>query len=136
MADRKLIRNDVVSMDWWSDCFFESREKGFVAACQTYETEVGTFAVGFMNNNAFVILKEDGDLGERKDIQDCAKDCNKYEEEPWDGEWEDKVMIVSTEDGKEFLQSNYGFTDEDIEDIENRLNDLSGYWYSYMEDMG
>lgn len=134
---KKVIKNDVVSMEWLADNFFESRNAGFIAAVNVYETEKGSVSVIFKDKKAFFLIdSETATPASAKDISDAIIDCFKDEVELED-EFEDCYVelgncIVTEED----IAHNYGLTDEDIADINNRLDDLSGYWEVVEEDWG
>lgn len=128
MAERKLIKNSVVSMDWYADRFYETRADGFFGAEQDYATPNGNVAVGFTQNQAFILSDGEGGIGEHEDILKCLKDCLEYEEQPWEGEYE-AMCVVLDSGGFDMLRDDFGFTEDQIKDIQDRLADLSGYYY-------
>ena len=124
-----LIKNDVVSMDWEADRFFETKDC-FVAAIQLYPTERGDIAVIFQDKTAYLLLDVDNNPASVEDCSEAVKSIFKEglsAEDMYEESYIELGNTVVYGDGIDTAK-NYGLTDEDIQDINNRLDDLSGYW--------
>lgn len=126
---RKLIKNDVVKMDWDADTFFESRDYGFIAAVNVYETPKGSVPVIFQDNKIYLLYDaEEGDLASLDDIKSVIKDCFDTGDDVEDRYYASYIELgIATVDNEDIANS-YGLTDEDISDINQRIMDLSPYW--------
>lgn len=131
----KFIKNDFVSMDWIADNFIESKTSGFVAAIQEYTTPGGDRAVGFINRRAFILVKEDGTVYNRKEVINAIKESAKEGYDVYDYYEEDFVELGSVASMDEDNLDYWQFDEEDREDIEKRLEDLSCYWVYVEEEM-
>lgn len=132
-----LIKNDVVSMDWEADKFYETK-KGFVAAVKEYSTENGVVPVIFQDNIAYLLVNENGSVFSTDECAKAIKDIHKNGGEPEDLYEENYIELGRTAvvgDGEDAAHYN-GLSDEDIADINNRLDDLSGYWTIFEEKIG
>ena len=131
------VKNDFVSMDWEAEKFFESKEKGFIAAVQTYSDSDGKDVhVCFMDNKAFILADSDtGDSVELADVRDAVKNCfeeNENMEDLYPDNYSELgVGIVNNDD----IIKAWNLSSYDKEDINKRLEDLSGYWETYEVDM-
>lgn len=127
---KKIIENDVVSMEWDADYFFESNQSGFVAAINIYETPDGEVPVVFKDNKIFLLLDPDTDgVATADNIADVIKQCFKEDieleeafEEFYVSLGESGVLLNAD------VAESYGLSEDDIADIESRIEDLSGYW--------
>lgn len=134
----KLIKNDVVKMDWDADCFFESKKKGFIGAVKVYETETaGSVPVCFADGCAFVLLDNESEsvVLNAEAVNDCIKASYKAKV-PMAEYCEDiygKIGDLQVVDAE--VAAYYGLSEEDCYDIDARINDLSGYWITVEEDM-
>lgn len=126
---RKLIKNEVVKMDWDADTFFESRDCGFIAAVNVYETTKGSVPVIFQDNKIYLLYDaEEGDLASLDDIKFVIKDCFDTGEDVEDRYYDSYIELgIATVDNEDIANS-YGLTNEDISDINQRIMDLSPYW--------
>ena len=122
MSREKYIRNEYVKMDWKADCFFESREdECFVAAVQEYETDEGTVAVLFMDNNTMVVANESGEICSVDELfERVAK--NYKEELPFEDVYEADITYLDDDN-----MSEYGLSEDQIEDVHARFADLAVY---------
>ena len=133
---KKVIKNEIVSMEWNADLFFESKSAGFVAAINVYETPNGQVPVVFQENKIFTLLDEDTNaVASVSDIARVIKDCFNAQ-----ALIEDEFEDVYVEFGYGAVDDvgiaeNFGLSDEDIADMDNRIKDLSGYWGVIEEDM-
>lgn len=125
----KYIKNDVVSMDWNAEHFYESRMRGFIAAAHVYKTPDGDVPVVFQDKNIFILIDpEEGTAVSIDEVKDMVKTC-------FDGEmdiseyYEDCYVLLGIASvDEEDIAESYGLTKEDIKDINNRVQDLMGYW--------
>ena len=130
MSDIRYIRNSVVKMKWNSQWFLESRERGcFVAALEVYNGK----PVVFQNNIAYTIL--DGDTNELASVEDIiyvVSDAfmNGIAVEDY---IEEGYIPLTGSDAMPETLGRWGFTDEEVDDIYKRINDLSDY-YAVEED--
>ena len=133
MADI-FVRNGVVRDNYWKqDGFFETHEDGFVAAAEEYETPQGIMTVLFKDEGAcFLIDDETGMPATRQDLLSTLRDLYKageldipMEEAAPDSYCEIAVSNIIVD--REMLES-FGFSDEQIEDVQDRLTDLSHYF--------
>ena len=133
-----LIKNDIVSMDWESEQFFETKE-GFFAAIQTYNTENDIVSVVFQNKIAFLLLDEEENApASLDDTKGAVKTMYKEDmtaEELYEDVYVELGNTVVNEEGAETAR-HYGLSDEQIKDINARLDDLSGYYEIIEEAMG
>lgn len=124
-----LIKNDVVSMDWEAEQFFETKE-GFVAAIREYQTEKGNVAIIFQDKVAYLLLDEDNNPASVEDCSEAIKNIYKEglsAEDLYPDSYVELGTTVVLDDGADTARY-YGLSDGDIEDINKRLDDLSGYW--------
>lgn len=126
----KLIKNEVVSMDWDANLFIQSRSTGFVAAIHMY----GDTPVIFQDGDVYTLVSLDDDDEAvpftTNDIISGLRDCRKSNDIMEDYFCENYVDL-SNEDNHQY----YNLSEEDAEDIANRLEDLSGYWAIIEEEM-
>lgn len=119
----KFVRNGVVNMDWREDCFFESKEDGFVAAVQEYNTPRGVTPLLFMDKHIMIVANEQGEPCSVDELYErVAK--NYDSEEEFTDEYEDDIVFMDDEDA--LIEE--GFTQEQIDDVNNRFSDLSSYF--------
>ena len=116
-------------MNWKADHFFESRTAGFIAAVNVYNTEQGEVPVVFQDKHIFLLIDPDeGIPATVKEIQNALKECLEESLEVSDA-FEDCYVELGFESvDEEDIAMSYGLTDEDIQDINKRIQDLSGYW--------
>lgn len=126
---KKLIKNDIVKMDWDADAFFESRSRGFVAAVNVYKTSEGPVPVVFQDKKIFILLDPDTvEPTTLEDITQVIKDCYKDNIDLEDAFPESYVELGVGVVLDEDVANQYGLTDADIADINNRIDDLMPYW--------
>lgn len=126
---KKIIKNDIVTMDWDADLFFESRKRGFIAAVNVYETSKGSVPVIFQDNKIFLLIDPDTvKPASVEDISGAIKDCFKENLDIEDAFEDSYVELGIGSVDEEDIANNYGLSDEDIADINKRLRDLSAYW--------
>lgn len=125
----KYVQNEVVSMLWDAEGFFESKKAGFIAAVHIYEGSKGSIPVMFKDRKAFVLLDPDTDMPTtREDLYEVTVECfneGLIVEECYADEY---VEFANEIEYNETAVNYYGLTPEDGEDIMTRLKDLSGYW--------
>lgn len=128
----KFVKNEVVKMDWREDCFFESKEDGFVAAVQEYNTPRGVTPLLFMDKHIMIVANE---KGEPCSVDQLYERVAKNYDSPEDfvDEYEDDVVFMDDEDSL----AEEGFTQEQIDDVNNRFSDLSSYFADeYVDSQG
>lgn len=137
-----LIKNAIVSMDWDADGFYEHKATDtFIAAVNLYNTPKGELAVIFMGGKAFLLFDEETEAPVTRD------DFTKFLHDMVEAYGPD-VVLEDTEECEDIyielsngvdvdpdMAELYGLSDEDCEDIVNRLADLSGYVETTYEDM-
>ena len=138
----EFIQNGIVQMDWDASMFYEARvygedgealeETSFVAALNVYDTPKGNVTVVFKDRVAFLLIDPDtGAPAEPDDIGEAIKECY-AEGSILEEVYEESYVPLEGED----IALVYGLSSEQYGDIEDRLFDLSGYWYEIVEDMG
>lgn len=126
---KKLIKNGIVNMDWNADTFYESKDYGFVAAVNVYETDKGSVPVVFQDNKIFLLYDaEAGDLASLDDIKAVVKDCFDTGEDAEDRYCESYIEMGIGSVDNEDVAYNYGLSADDIDDINHRVADLAPYW--------
>lgn len=126
---KRVIKNDVVSMQWDADYFFESNSRGFIAALNIYETPDGEVPVVFKDKKIFLLLDPDTDgVATADNISDVIKQCFKEDIEIEDAFEEFVVELGELQVENVDLAESYGFSEEDISDMDARIDDLMGYW--------
>ena len=127
---KKLIRNNVVQMDWDAETFYESKKNGFIAAIHQYEGSDGSqVPVVFSNQKAFLLVDDEtGEPASVKEIFEALQYANKLNE-PIDEVCVDNYVELSNSvTVEEDTMVAYGISLEYADDIINRLDDLSGYY--------
>lgn len=122
----KVISNEIVKMRWDADGFLEGKKSGFQGAIHIYDGSNGSIAVAFRDENAFVILDEDGNVCDRDELIQVIKAYYKEDEDITEDEG--FVLLASGAGVDAENLEMYGLSEEDGEDIEARLNDLHPYW--------
>ena len=132
------VKNAVVNMDWEVEGFFETHDDGFVAASQIYETPTGTHAVLFKDRVAcFLIDSETGQPATRDELTKALKSLlqqgmlNDPLEDVFPEEYAEIGMqgCLTNED----ILDTYGFSDEQKQDVINRMDDLDNYYEETVE---
>ena len=123
----KVVKNDFVDMKWDADLFVQSKTKGFVTAINAY----GDTGVAFYEGMAFAMFDVESD--EVFDAPGLLKEIKGYLKAK-DPDFPDDIpgfaLIV---DGggicaSDVLLGNLNLEDDDVDDIEKRLDDLQCYW--------
>lgn len=116
----KLVKNDMVSMDWDADGFIVTKKIGLVAAVHNYNG----VAVAFSEGKVYTMIDDDGKYS-FKDMVTVIKRAVKENDCDFPNYYDDYAEIYNGEFTKsaEIL----GLTEFE-EDILARLEDLSGYW--------
>lgn len=129
-------------MDWDADGFYEHKATDtFIAAVNLYDTPKGELAVIFMNGKAFLLFDEETEAPVTRD------DFTKFLHDMVEAYGPD-VILEDTEECEDIyielsngvevdpdMAELYGLSEENCEDIVNRLADLSGYIETTYEDM-
>ena len=118
----KLVKNEVVSMDWNAEGFIETKKVGFISAVHSY----GDVPVAFRDGKIYTSVTEDG-VTDFKTLVDDIKSAHKRKDGDYPEMYDDYVEIF---DGGSFDEDNVVFLGlaEYEDDMVERLNDLSGYW--------
>lgn len=125
-----FVKNAIVKMNWDVEGFIETKAGGFVAAIHEYDTAKGKVAVVFMNKLAFLVYDSDEERPATMDeIKVALKQC--YDNDlDFVSEMEEQdaaVILNDLSEKNEVAQGIYGFSDEDMDDMENRIWDVSAY---------
>lgn len=133
-----FIKNAVVTMDWEAEGFFETKKDGFVAAVHIYETEKFTCPVIFKGGVACMIWDDETEApATREELKKVFAEIVKDDPEaPIEEYFPDNYIELSNgaevfEDVAEFYQ----FTEEQKEDILNRVRDIMRYYVTEEEEM-
>lgn len=133
-----FIKNAVVTMDWEAEGFFETKKDGFVAAVHIYETEKFTCPVIFKGGVACMIWDDETEApATREELKKVFAEIVKDDPEaPIEEYFPDNYIELSNgaevfEDAAEFYQ----FTEEQKEDILNRVRDIMRYYVTEEEEM-
>lgn len=119
----KIVKNNMVEMDWDADGFIETKKLGFISAVHRY----GNIAVAFRDGKIYTHIDDCGETIDFNSLVGVIKDAVKTKDDDYPYFYEDYAEIY---DGVEFDESilNLLGIAEYKEDMEDRLNDLSGYW--------
>lgn len=132
----KYIKNDMVSMKWDAEGFYESKTDGFIAAVHIYDTPNGRLAVTFKDNKAFIVLDTETDQPlDRASLYRLVRE-EFMEGTPIEDYYQDEYVLLGTLTGVESEPAEYyGLDLSDQEDLLARMRDLSGYWVTFEEEM-
>lgn len=135
------VRNAVVRENYWKrENFFETKKEGFVAASQEYVTPEGTMLVVFKDRQAgFLIDPETGKPITNKELTQTLADLNKSGEieedlgDLYEDSWQmiGKQGVITDDSWFESFQ----FSDEQVQDVIDRMNDLENYYEDTVTDM-
>lgn len=133
-----LIKNVVLKMPWQAEGFFETKKDGFIAAVEIYETEKFSCPVLFKRGIACMIWDDDAEApATRDEIQKVLKEIVKEDPEADMEEYfPDNYIEVSN--GVEFesaVADFYGFSEEQQQDVLNRIADLDNLYVRTDEKM-
>lgn len=119
----KVVKNNMVNMQWDADGFVETKKLGFISAVHSYDG----VAVAFRDGKVYTHIDDNGDIISFKDLVGAIKDAVKSKDNDYPYFYEDYAEIY---DGKDFVDDTVNLLglDDDKDDILSRLNDLSGYW--------
>ncbi len=133
------VKNDIVRDNYWeAEGFVEDKRVGFICAIHDYHGVPVVFQEGI----AFTMIDAEGPL-DIESIKSVIKKSFKINKA--DGsrvhvysvdEFEEYVELAS-EEGKTLSEANLrlaGLTDEDVADMKERFEDLSGYYYERFVD--
>lgn len=135
------VRNAVVKENYWKrENFFETKSDGFVAASQEYETPRGSILVVFKDRQAGFLIDSDTGLPISnevltKELAEMFKDgsINESLDDLYpDAYAQVGVKGIITDDS---WLDEFGFTDEQKQDVEERMSDLENYYVDTVEDM-
>ena len=126
----KVVKNDMVDMQWDADGFIETKKLGFIAAVHKY----GNVAVAFKDGKVYTHIDEDGNTIDFDSLVKTIKSAVKKDDSDYPEFYDDYAEI---HDGYEFSEGTVNFLGlgEFEDDIEARLEDLSGYWNIVESDM-
>lgn len=129
---KKIVDNGHVKMEWDADWFIESKKSGFVAAIQLYNTSEGEVPVVFQDNKIFYLWdNEESRLSTKEEVLEGLKESFKEGYNYMGDYFEENTVVLGygyiTDEDKENAYS-VGLTDDDIQDINNRNEDLQYYF--------
>lgn len=134
-----LIKNAIVKMPWDAEGFYETKNDGFIAAVNLYDVNDDKIAVMFKGGKAFMIFDSELEKpASRDELQKALKEVVKSDGPDAEmEEWfpDDYIELSTGATVNSDVAEMYGFTEEQCEDILNRLADLSGYVETTFEDM-
>jgi hypothetical protein len=121
-----LVKNDFVEMDWNASWFLQGKKAGFILAIEEYNG-VG---VAFQDNVAYVMFDDNNKLETGNSLIKMAQ-AEMKAKNPDFPEYMDGYEMVADGGGvcaNEELLETIGLSEENLDDIEKRLEDLSCYW--------
>ena len=129
------VENDIVSMDWESKFFYETKRSGLIFAIQEYEVDGDKVAVAFWEGLPFVWFeeREDGDfaLGP-ENLFVTLEDIHKNDGLDYLDEYEEPFYFGDLESDKE-TAVKLGFSESQAKDIADRYEDTRNYFYDIEE---
>ncbi|MBR3598785.1 MAG: hypothetical protein IKL53_02800 [Lachnospiraceae bacterium] len=139
--EQRYVRNAIVKENYWKvENFFETKADGYVAASQEYETPRGTMLVVFKDRQAGFLL--DSDTGLPITNEELTSELASLVKEgsineSFDDIYPDAWVLIGvkgiiTDD--EWL-NEFGFTADQIQDVEERMTDLENYFEDTEEEM-
>lgn len=127
----KLVKDDIVKMEWDMDLFLKNAHVGFLGAVHDYHG-VG---VAFQEGRVYALVGDDGALSPKelyntlRGTYKITKGKNPTVEQEFDmDEYTEYTELVL---GEDVIDSNVelaGLTDDDVVDILRRCEDLSDYF--------
>lgn len=138
---QRYVRNAVVKENYWKvENFFETKADGYVAASQEYETTKGSMLVVFKDRQAGFLI--DSDTGLPISNDELTKELASLVKEGSIGEslddiYPDAWVLIGVKDtitDDEWL-NEFGFSAEQIRDVEERMADLENYYEDSEEEM-
>ena len=126
-----LVKNAVVTMDWEAEGFFETKKDGFVAAVHIYETDKCVCPVIFKGSVACMIWDSETEApATRDELKKVFAEIVKDDPEAPIDEYfpDDYVELSNGVEVYEDVADFYQFTDEQKEDILNRVRDIMRYY--------
>lgn len=135
------VRNAVVRENYWKkENFFETKVDGFVAASQEYVTPKGTMLVVFKDRQAGFLL--DSDTGLPISNAELTNElASLFKEgsinETFDDIYPDFYVQIGVKDCliDDTWLDEFGFSEEQKKDVEERMTDLENYYIDTVEDM-
>ena len=139
--EQRYVRNAIVKENYWKvENFFETKADGYVAASQEYETPRGTMLVVFKDRQAGFLL--DSDTGLPITNEELTSELASLVKEgsineSFDDIYPDAWVLIGvkgiiTDD--EWL-NEFGFSADQIQDVEERMTDLENYFEDTEEEM-
>lgn len=125
-----LVKNGIVKMPWEEENFFESKKFGFIAAVHKYETTKGTdLWVMFHDSKAFIINDNENDAPADHDmLLRLCKEMVDDDGEHMDEYYGEDIIDLSYGSVDTDMAEFYGISEEDCDDIDNRIADLENYY--------
>lgn len=121
----KVVRNNMVSMDWNADGFIETKSQGFISAVHSYTNSNGqAVPVAFRDGKIYTSLDEDDEVLSFDELVKEIKRAVKSKDSDYPEFYDSYVEIYDSE------FENLGFLglEDCVDDMKARLEDLSGYW--------
>lgn len=120
----KLVKNNVVELDWNAEGFIESKKEGFISAVHLY----GEVAVAFRDGKIYTHISEDGECIGFDSLVATIKSAFKEKDYDYPMYYEDYVEIFNGESFEDDILESLNLT-ECKADMDNRIADLEGYWF-------
>lgn len=119
----KVVKNNMVDMQWNADGFIETKRLGFISAVHLY----GNIPVAFRDGKIYTHISEEGGVISFRDLVATIKDAVKEKDADYPYFYSDYAEIF---DGKDFIEGTVNFLglEDNKGDMLERLEDLSGYW--------
>lgn len=130
-----FVRNPIVKMDWRRDCYFELKaDLDFVGCCQQYVANGQSAWVMFRGGKAFRVLNDEGDgfldnVGFAQKLKELI-DSEGNNDFDIAGCLEDHYIEIYNGVCMVDDDNPFGFSDEDLADIEARADDISQFYVS------
>lgn len=139
--EQRYVRNAIVKENYWKvENFFETKADGYVAASQEYETPRGTMLVVFKDRQAGFLL--DSDTGLPITNEELTSELASLVKEgsineSFDDIYPDAWVLIGVKGvitDEEWLDE-FGFSADQIQDVEERMADLENYFEDTEEEM-
>lgn len=120
----KVVRNNMVEMEWDADGFIETKKLGFISAVHRFEG----VAVAFRDGKIYTHIDDEGQALSFKDLVGAIKTAVKEKDVDYPVFYEDYAELY---DGADFLEETLVHLgiENCKEEMLKRLKDLSGYWH-------
>lgn len=124
----KYVKNAVVNMPWEVENFYESKVNGFVAAVHNYVVDGSTIGVVFQDGCAYVMPDGNGAYKIGKELERDIVVSAKEGYSLMDYFGEEDCYLIAMAGGLVDFGDCLGLSEEDVDDIVKRIQDISGYY--------